>query len=229
MDAAGRTMTVGVMMLDTRFARHARDIGQSEGLPFAVRHRRVPRASVGRVVRPGPPDPALLEPFVAAGAALVAEGVSVLTTSCGFLHPWQDELGRRFPVPFVASALGLVPALRRTLPAGAPIGVLSFDAAAFAGARLDPDGELRVEGLAPGCHFRRVVEGDRARADPVRLAADVREAARRLAARGPAAVVLECTNLAPWRQAVAEACGVPVFDLVDAVLTLGRAGGAGGA
>ena len=40
---SGCTPLVGVLMLDTRFPRHPRDIGQSDGLPFAALHRRVPR------------------------------------------------------------------------------------------------------------------------------------------------------------------------------------------
>ena len=215
----GAAPTVGVMMLDTRFPRHPRDIGQARGLPFAALHGRVARASVARVVRGGPPDDALLEPFAAAGIALVARGASLLATSCGFLHPWQATLGARLPVPFVASALSLLPALEARCPGGR-IGVLTFDADAFArartaGARTDT---LLVEGLAPDGHFRAVVEGDLPRDDPARLREEVADAARRLAVRGPVAVVLECTNLAPWRAEVERECAVPVVDVVDAVL-----------
>ena len=220
---AGDAPTVGVMMLDTRFPRHPRDVGQSLGLPFPVLHRRVARASVARIVHPGAPDPALLAPFARAGRELAVRGATLLTTRCGFLHPWQEALAERLPVPFVASALALLPALRRSLRAGAPVGVLTFDAAAFAGAGLDPTGTALVEGLAPGGHFRAVIERNLAADDPERLRAEVREAAARLAARGPGAVVLECANLAPWRAEVERACAVPVIDLVDAVLEAARA------
>ena len=113
-----------------------------------------------------------------------------------------------------------MPRVRAGLPAGVPLGVLTFDASAFAGAFpiLAADDGVVVEGLAPGCHFRRVVEGDLERDDAARLAADVADAARRLAARHPGAVVLECANLAPWRALVERACGIRAFDLVDAVL-----------
>jgi Asp/Glu/hydantoin racemase len=46
------------------------------------------------------------------------------------------------------------------------------------------------------------------------MATDVVDAARRLAANSPrvAAIVLECANMPPYRDAVAAATGLPLFD-----------------
>ena len=55
-----------------------------------VRRRVVSGASPARVVHLG--DAALLQPFMAAGLELVAQGAQALTTSCGFLVRWQAAL-----------------------------------------------------------------------------------------------------------------------------------------
>jgi Asp/Glu/hydantoin racemase len=54
-----------------------------------------------------------------------------------------------------------------------------------------------------------------------RAEADVAEAAHRLVKRAGKldAVVLECTNLPPYREKLAEICGCPVLDIHDAIKT----------
>ncbi|MFZ9406863.1 MAG: aspartate/glutamate racemase family protein, partial [Burkholderiaceae bacterium] len=70
-------------------------------------------------------------------------------------------------------------------------------------AGLDPDGELA-----------RTLFEDRETLDPRRAEADAVDAAMRLTAAHPdlAALVLECTNLPPYRGAIMRATGLPVYD-----------------
>jgi len=212
--------TVGVLMLDTRFPRFPGDIGHPVSQPYRTLYRRVPRATVSRVVNRDPLPAALLEPFVEAGRELIAEGATLLVTSCGFLHAEQARLARSFDVPLATSALLLLPLVRALHGARGPIGVLTFDARVLGPTHLGvgADYPLVIRGMEDTAHFHPVIAEDRVTADRAAMARDAVEVARALAPAAPCAVVLECTNLSPYRDAIRRALGgVPVFDLHDAV------------
>jgi hypothetical protein len=198
---------LGVLMLDTRFPRRPGDVGHPASWRLPVRFATVRGASPQRVVREG--DAALLAPFIDAGRALVAEGAAALTTSCGFLYRWQRELQAALPVPVWTSSLLLLPTLARP-------GVITVDAAALAGLI---DEHIPVEGLAPGCQLQRTLLDDQPTLDAAQAEADAVGAARRLIERHPEVghLLLECTNLPPYAQAIAAATGRPVHHLMTLV------------
>lgn len=218
--------TVGVLMLDTRFPRFVGDIGNPDSIAGPSLHRRVPRATVERVVGDGPVPPTLLRAFIAAGRELVADGAELVVTSCGFLHAAQAALARALPVPVATSSLVLLPAVHARHGECGPVGILTFDARALGAAHLGAAAELPlvVQGMERSRYFHAVIAEDRPEADRAAMEADAVAAARALARRAPSAVVLECTNLSPYRAAIADALGgVPVFDLHDAIERLTEA------
>ncbi|MEP6739400.1 MAG: aspartate/glutamate racemase family protein [Caldimonas sp.] len=208
--------TLGVLMLDTRFPRVVGDIGNPASFAFAVRYGTVRGASPQRVVVER--DASLLAPFLAAGEALVDEGATALTTSCGFLVLFQRALAAALPVPVWTSSLLLVAEVNAALGPGRTAGVVTVDAASLSADHLIAAGaptDTPVEGLAPGCAFRRTLLENRAELD-VESARDATvDAAIRLVARRPdvAAIVLECTNMPPYAAAVGAATGRPVHDI----------------
>jgi hypothetical protein len=206
--------TLGVLMLATRFPRIAGDIGHAASLPFPVRYRVVAGASPQRVVRER--DPALLQPFIDAGRALVDEGAAAITTSCGFLVLFQEALQAALPVPVWTSSLLLLPELQRLAPAG----IVTVDAAALSADHLRAAGaaaDTPIEGLAPDCAFQRTLLNDEPELDVDAARAATVAAARRLVARHPEidTIVLECTNMPPYADAVRAATGRTVHDLVS--------------
>lgn len=202
---------LGVLMLDTRFPRPMGDIGNPQGLPWPVVYRTVAGASPRRVVAGN--DPALLAPFIEAAQALVRDGAGAVTTSCGFLIRLQRQLAAAVPVPVWTSSLLKLPELT-----GA--GVLTVDAASLVAADLLAAGaavDTPVEGLAPGCHLQRVLLDDLPELDLALAEQDAVSAALRLVARFPGvtSLVLECTNLPPYAEAVARATRRPVHHLAS--------------
>jgi hypothetical protein len=161
----------------------------------------------------------------------------VIATSCGFLGAAQAALAGAVGVPVVTSALVMLPAIRALTGGRGPVGILTFDSRRlapvhFAGA-FDPADP--VAGLEGGQALFPTIAGDRPTLDPAAAQADALAAARRLAAHRPrpAALVLECTNLSPYRRAIAAATGLPVFDVVQAIgwalaAAEGADGGSGG-
>lgn len=209
-------MRVGVIMLETRFPRPPGDIGNAETFGGRAIFEIVPGAAAERVVRAGAPDPALLAPFLAARDKLVRAGAGLVTTSCGFLIRFQAALAKDCAVPVVGSSLVALPALaarhKRVGVITIHAGRLTPDYLAAAGAAADTP----VEGTEAGRELTKKLLGDAPDLDLAAAARDVVEAGARLKARVPglAAVLLECTNMPPYRAVLAAALGLPVFDIL---------------
>ena len=213
---------LGVVQLNTRFPRLPGDIGNPESFPFPVVYRRVEAATVAAVVREGALAQEAEEALIAAAQALAEEdGVSLITTSCGFLGALQTRLAQAVSVPVIASAFALLPFLRQVYGEAATIGVLTFDARRLTAAHFGPwsDAGTLVEGIEKGRELHRVIAGDLPELDREAAEAEVCAAGRRLLARCPglSAILLECTNLSPYRRALAVATGRPVYDLNQAI------------
>ena len=205
--------TLGVLMLDTRFPRVVGDIGNPATFGFPVRYKTVHGASSQRVVRER--DPSLLQPFIDAGLALVAEGAHALTTSCGFLVLFQRELQAALPVPVWTSSLLLLPGL-------AQAGVVTVDAASLGPDHLRAAGAdiaTPLEGISAGCALQQTLLQDRPELDLADAQRQVVGAAQRLLARHPTLtdIVLECTNMPPYAAAVRRATGVRVHDITTLI------------
>ncbi len=211
---------LGVLMLDTQFPRIVGDIGNPATFDWPVRHATVRGASPQRVVRER--DPALLQPFIAAGLALVRDGATAITTSCGFLVLFQRELQAALPVPVWTSSLLLLPELQAALAPGCKVGVLTVDATSLGADHLRCAGaapDTPIEGLAAGCAFQRTLLHDEAQLDVEAARQATIDAALRLVDRHPevASIVLECTNMPPYAEAVRAATGRPVHGITSLI------------
>ena len=73
-----------------------------------------------------------------------------------------------------------------------------------------------MAGVAPDGEFARAILGNQTTMDAALLRAEVLEAGQRLLARHPevAAIVLECTNMPPYSQALRQATGLPVYEVL---------------
>ncbi len=208
--------TLGLLMLDTRFPRPRGDIGHPQTFAFPVRRQVVQGATPARVVRGR--DPAALAPFIAAARQLVDEGVDAIATSCGFLARWQRELQSALPVPVWTSALLVLPELRGRA------GVITIEAASLGAPEFEAvgaDPATPVEGITPGSALHRTLLEDLPELDAADAAAQVVAAGQRLLAREPglATLVLECTNLPPYAEALRAATALPVHDVTTLLAT----------
>lgn len=208
--------TLGVLMLETRFERVLGDIGNPGNFDFPVVYRTVSGATSQRVVLER--DDGLIELFSAAAMDLIEEGATAITTSCGFLAEFQDELAARIPVPFTASALNYLVALDGR---HARVGVLTADADALH-ADVLPRGGISPEaivGLEDAVAFRSAIIDQTAELDAGAIEREVLAAARRLNRDYPDldAIILECTNLPPYRSTLERVFTVPIYDSLTLV------------
>ena len=212
--------SIGILMLEARFPRILGDMGHAGTWDFPVLYRVVRDASPDRVVRGGAEG--LLQAFIEAAQSLEADGVDGITTNCGFLALFQEELSRAVSVPVLTSSLMQVRAVNATLPVGKRAGVLTISgstltAAHLAGAGVPEDTPIgTTEG---GTHFTEAILGDALTLDPVAAEADNVAAAKAMVEAHPdmGAIVLECTNMTPYAAAIRAATGRPVYSIVSAV------------
>jgi hypothetical protein len=140
----------------------------------------------------------------------------MVTTSCGFLAAYQDTLAKAVPVPVVTSSLLQCKDFARP-------GIVTLDSNSLTSSILKAAGvaeETPVQGVQPGCEFPRRILNNEEQLDLVEAGRNVVDAARRLVNLFPSVedIVLECTNMPPYRDAVARATGRCVHDIETLVV-----------
>ena len=212
---------LGILMLEAKFPRIPGDMGNATTWPFPVLYRVVKGASPERVVLNAAAG--LLDDFLAAAADLVSLGAEAITTNCGFLALFQRELAAHVRVPVATSALIQVPWVQATLPPGKRVGVITVSAKSLTPRHLEAAGvklDTPIVGTESGREFFRVlILGEKDDLDVGLAAQDILDAGRALVARHDdiGAIVLECTNMPPYADALREALGLPVFDIYSLI------------
>ncbi len=212
---------IGILVMDARIRRIPGDVGNPETFPFPVICRTVAGATLTRLISER--DRSLLEAFIEAGWELVRQGVRALTTTCGFMVLFQQELAAEFPVPVFTSSLLQLPFIERTLRPSDRIGIVTADAGNLTEEHLrragGDAGRVTVCGLENEPFFRKAILSGSGRMDVEKVAAEVVAQACRMTAADPAirSVLLECSNLPPYAAAVQRAVGLPVYDFVTMI------------
>ena len=214
--------TVGILMLDTQFPRIPGDMGNATTFDFPVLYHRVRGASPERVVRQGQQE--LLPSFIEGARSLEREGVRAISTNCGFLAMFQSEVAAAVSIPVFTSSLMLVPLVHRMLPPGKAVGIMTVDASSlrpahFAGAGIGKDIPTVITGMETEKEFTHVMLDNQLEMDVDLARQEHLTVARRLVESHPeiGAIVLECTNMPPYRADIQLATGLPVFDITTLV------------
>jgi hypothetical protein len=195
-------------------------MGNATTWPFPVLYKVVAGASPQRVVRERAAG--LLETFLDAARELVRLGADGITSNCGFLSLFQDQIAAAAGVPVAISSMMQVPMVNRLLPPGRRAGILTISAATMTAehlARAGVPGGTPVMGTDGGREFTRAILGDEDALDVAAAERDILDAGAELVRRNPdvGAIVLECTNMAPYARALAEHVGMPVHDIYSFV------------
>jgi hypothetical protein len=208
--------SIGILMLDARFPRIPGDMGNATTWPFPVHYKVVRSATPDRVVLKGAEG--LLDAFIAAAHELVADGVDGVTTNCGFLSLFQEELALAVGVPVATSSLMQVDLVNRLLPKGKRAGILTISASTLTPLHLDKAGVpagTPVGSTEGGREFTRAILGNELELDVDAARRDNVDAALALLRDNPdlGAFVLECTNMIPYAADIRAATSLPVFTI----------------
>ncbi len=202
-------------MLDTRFPRIEGDIGNPASFDFPVIYRTMQGIGPDDAVNAHPDRPRVLAALKANAEALAAEGAVGLSTSCGFLALYQKDFERVSPVPVATSALLLIAKFGRK-----KVGVITASAKNLTPAHLEAagaPGDTPVIGMPTDGSFAATFIRNGTTLDRDLVQAEAVAVGKELLRRQPGleAVVLECTNLPPYKPALEKALGLPVHDVLD--------------
>lgn len=212
---------LGILMLEARFPRILGDMGNAGTWPFPVLYRVVRGASPEKVVLQGARG--LLQDFIDAARDLVDLGAEAITTNCGFLSLFQQELAAAVQVPVATSSLMQVAWVQTTLPPGKRVGIVTVCGETLTPAHLKSAGvplDTPYVGTENGREFFRVlIKAEKQDMDVALARQDIVDAGKALLARHPevGAIVLECTNMPPYAAALREAVGLPVYDIYSMI------------
>ena len=207
---------VSVLQLDTRFCRVPGDVGCGDSYVNAPEIIRVPRTSVADVVS-DQPNQIDLDPFLKTIEQATGD---VIVTSCGFLSPFQDQLQSVTHKPVIASVLNMLSDLK-VMKGANRSSVLTFNAERLVDAHFPHPylaGDFRIVGLHPDNPLRQRIEGDVPDYfDP----SDMQDAVMHdfAASMTPTTetVVLECTNLPPYKPQMRRNSDVRIVDILSAI------------
>lgn len=210
---------IGILMLDNQIHRLKGDIGNPDTFSFPVVYKKVMGASNSRVVVEGDAD--LIDPFVQAAKELEEEGVKAITTSCGFLALYQKEIQQQLTVPFFSSSLLQLP--MASITAGEPVGILtaskfSLTRAHLKGARAEQQHTI-IAGMDEMPAFSGAILKEEIALDEGAVAEEMKQVTAELVAKNPElkAIILECTNMPPYKHVMREVTDLPIFDITTLV------------
>jgi len=206
---------LGILMLDTRFPRIVGDIGNPASFDFPVILRTMEGIGPNDDVAAHPDKPRVLAALADNARKLADAGAAGISTSCGFLALYQDDLAKVSPVPVATSALLLIAKLK-----GRRAGVLTASARNLTPAHLTAvgaPGDTPVEGMPEGGSFAATFIKNGTTLYRAAVEREAIAAGRVLLKRHPDVdtIVLECTNLPPYKPALQRALGLPVHDVLD--------------
>lgn len=213
--------SVGIILLDTKFPRGPGDIGNATSYEFPVAMKSVKGADMRRAIREA--DLTLLKPFTDAALELQNNyGVRAITTSCGFLSIFQDELVKAVQVPLFTSNLLMVPIAHRMTQHRVGIITAHKDSLTekhIRAAGITENVPIATIGLEDQPEWLRGHLGNSDTVDTSKTSKEVLGLAVTLKTKYPdiGSFVFECHNLAPYSASISETLGVPVFDIISFV------------
>ena len=208
---------LGIIMLDTKFPRIVGDVGNENSFSYPVCKKIVKGADPSKIVLN--PDDSLLQPFIDAAKDLEAEGVSAITTSCGFLTLFHNELSNAVDIPVLSSSLLQARLIYPLLRNGQKIGIVTANGKKL-GERhfkaIDIEDIPKVVYGMEGTYFGDVFVQNEPELDRERAERDMVDVVSRMLHENEdiGAILLECTNMPPYRDAIKKLTKLPIFDIL---------------
>ena len=215
---------IGIIMLNTKFPRIIGDVGNVCTFNFPVKYEIVEKIPNDKVVLNLQYSDIL--PFMEAAEKLQNAGVKAITTSCGFLALFQNELAKNLSVPIFTSTLILLPMIRRMINPAKKILVLTANSQTlspkhFLSVGVTADNfNLEIIGTQNKKTFTNFTVQNWLSVDIEECRKDLFEVlseSESLQKNNAGAILLECTNMSPYSNDIRRKYNIPVFDIVSLV------------
>ncbi|MER9977810.1 aspartate/glutamate racemase family protein [Mesorhizobium sp. M0085] len=209
---------LGILELENRPISHLGALCAPETHQFPIKRLTVEGANVARLIAG---DRLLKDAYVSAAQELESQGVSAITTNCGFSSLHQAEVAAAVSVPVVLSSLALVPLIAKSLASGRKVGILTYDSTKLGELHCNAAGwsskeiGVAIGGIEGSPTWERLADPC-PDASPELITTDVLAGVKSLLRDDPAvgAVVLECAGFTLAAEAVRRETGLLVADFV---------------
>ena len=213
-----RNPVLGILLLDTHFPRIPGDVGNPRFYPFPVQIKTVTGATVKRAVYEADPDLETL--FIDSAIQLAEDGVSAITSSCGFLSPLQKSVAAAVDIPVFLSSLiqvNLAFMMTQRRVAVFTANAERMTKLVLESAGITVDIPIALVGLEDISAFRDPILKNGTTLEPEQIEREILSRVDDLLQIHPdiGSFVFECHNLAPYAKAVQTVSGRPVFDIID--------------
>ncbi|GMM29410.1 hypothetical protein DAMA08_021550 [Martiniozyma asiatica (nom. inval.)] len=196
-----------------------------ESYKFPVIRQMVNNATLWNVVDGDSFSEEKLQAYVDACNKLEEKGCIGIITSCGFLAQIQSRLASRINIPVATSSLIQVPFILATMSPKKKVGVITFDPSVLSKTHFNGVGvtdELYSRVIVAGSKPNGPLQGiivDGAPYVHEELEKEFVDIAKELVSSNKdiGAIVLECTQMPPFANAIQKAVGLPVYDAVTMI------------
>jgi Asp/Glu/hydantoin racemase len=145
-------------------------------------------------------------------------GADGITTNCGFLSLFQEQMAEAVNVPVATSSLMQTQMVQSLLPKSKKVGILTIHKPSLTEKHLKAANvplDIPIIGTENGKEFTRVILNDEKEMDIDLARQDHLDAVEELmkAHSNIGAIVMECTNMSPFAADVRKKFQVPVFNI----------------
>ena len=212
--------SIGILILDASYPCIPGNVGNASTFPFPVRYEKVEGASIDRLLNQQ--DPELVTPFIDAARRLYNSGVHAITGACGFMALFQPQVSQNLEIPVFLSTLLQLPFMYQIT--GKKVGIITADATClkpkhFASTGVVDDFPCVIAGMENQPEFRDAILKEKGTLDSQKIQTEVVGVAKKLVKQNPdiGSILLECSDLPPYAQAIQTAVGLPVFDFITMI------------
>lgn len=213
---------IGILLIDCRTPFIPGDVGNATSYTYPVLYRTVPDVTLERLIEQG--DLSLTDKVIETARALEASGVKAITSDCGYMMHFQEQVAAAVSIPVMLSSLLQLPFIASLLGPGQAVGIVCANRRRLTDELLlkaNPNARIpvHVAGLENCPNFRGPILDETDTLDSDAIEAEVVETAEALCREHPeiGAILLECSNLPPYAHAVQQKTGRVVFDFVTMI------------
>jgi aspartate/glutamate racemase len=212
---------IGILLLETSTPFIQGDVGNAKSYEYPVRYNKVDGLTAERIFNH---DYSFVEKMKQRAKELEREGVKAITGDCGFMAIYHKEVKEYVSIPVFLSSLLQIPFIRSTLPDNAKIAIITANSRAltpevFEKIGISADSSLVIRGLEDEKNFKDAVIDEIGTLNSDEIRKEVVTAAKDLIASHPGvrAILLECSMLPPYGEAVQRATEMPVYDFITMI------------
>ena len=215
--------SIGILLLENFVPYIPGDTANATTYRYPVRFQRVPGLSVAKIFAQ---DASMYNVVKEAALTLKGEGVRAITGDCGFMALFQQQLSEDVDLPIFLTSLLQLPFMGQIVSKKKTLGVITANNQSLTPNLLRASGvdenlekRLRSIGLEDDQHFYDAVFVEKGMIDPTLVEKAVVERAVKLVDENPnlGAILLECSMLPPYGDAVYKATKLPVFDYITMI------------